>query len=103
MEIITEVNKYVDVAYLIAFMAVTYSAKGWVNSLFEYLTKTRIKKHHFAVFIIGTIVAIPFWLGAFGEEHNRMQLFMTYCIGTALHSHLISYVIGKFRNATPKP
>lgn len=102
MEIINEVNNYIDVSYLIAFMAITYSAKGWVNSLIEYLTKTRIKKHHFAVFIIGTVVAIPFWLELFSTGHDKMKLFMTYCIGTALHSHLISYVIGKFKKSTPK-
>lgn len=100
MEIIDEIDKYIDVYYLIAFMAVTYSAKDFVNAAVEYVIKKRIKKHHFAVFIIGTITALPFW---FGFDHDKMKLFMTYCIGTALHSHLISYVIAKFKAKTPKP
>ena len=100
MELITEIDKYIDTQYLIAFMAVTYTAKSWVNAAFEYIIKMRIKKHHFAVFVIGTLVALPFW---FGFQHDKMKLFLTYCIGTALHSHLISYVIGRCKKGTPKP
>ena len=99
MEIINQIEQYIDLYYLIAFMAVTYSAKGWVTSLIEYLTKRRMKKHHASVFIIGTLIALPFW---FGFNHDKFKLFMTYCIGTALHSHLIAYVLGKFRKATSK-
>lgn len=98
MEIISEIEKYIDVYYLVAFMAVTYSSKGWINAVIEYFTKIRFKKHHLAVFIIGSLVAIPFW---FGFGHDKMKIFMTYCIGTALHSHLISYVLSKFKKATP--
>lgn len=94
MEIINEIDKYIDVYYLIAFMSIAYTCKGWVNSIIEYVFKVRIKKHHAAVFLIGSLVAIPFWT-YFG--HDKMKLFLTYSIGTAIHSHLINYVLNKFK------
>lgn len=94
MELITEIDKYIDVSYLIVFMAIAYTTKGWVNSLIQYLLKTRIKKHHAAVFIIGSITALPFWLYF---DHDKMKLLITYAIGTAIHSHLINYILNKFK------
>lgn len=94
MDIITELDKYIDVYYLIAFMSLAYTTKGWVNSLLQYISKMRIKKHHLAVFIIGSLTALPFWLYF---EHDKMKLFLTYAIGTAIHSHLINYVLNKFK------
>lgn len=95
MELISEIDKYIDTYYLVVFMSLAYTCKGWVNSLLQYLFKIRIKKHHAAVFIIGTLAALPFWLYF---DHDKMKLLITYTLGTALHSHFINYILKKFKN-----
>ena len=84
------IGSYFVPAYLVVFMSTAYFAREWVHSAVQYFFGQKIKKHHLAVFIIGSIAAIPFWING---DYDRMKLLQTYTLGTAIHSHLFQFVI----------
>lgn len=92
-------QKYIDLYYLIVFMAVTYSMKNTVQAALQYFFKTRINKH-FAVFFIGSVVALPFWLYF---KHDTMILLVTYTVGTSIHDLIIRYLLDFVKRVLPKP
>jgi hypothetical protein len=49
------------------------------------LYKDKLTKN-IIIFIIGTLVALPFW---YVFDHDKMKLFVTFCVGTSIHDLLI--------------
>lgn len=85
------ITKYINIYYLIAFMAVTYSLKNTFHSALQWAFRHKVNKH-FAVFLIGFIVALPFWLYF---KHDKLVLLLTYAVGTSIHDLIIEYLIRK--------
>ena len=91
MEIIyEEIADYLDLSYLIAFMAIAYLFKGVLLELIILITKKNLYKDkltkNIIIFVIGTLVALPFW---YVFDHDKMKLFVTFCVGTSIHDLLI--------------
>lgn len=93
------ITKYIDLYYLIAFMAVTYSLKNTFHAGLQWLFRHKVNKH-FAVFLIGFLVALPFWLYF---KHDKLVLVITYAIGTSIHDLIIAYLIKKIKALNSKP
>lgn len=85
------ITKYIDVYYLLAFMGLTYAFKGGLELLILKIIRMRKMSGSVTTFIIGSLVAIPFWC-CFGND--KMNLFVTWCVGTAIHDLLIKHLIG---------
>jgi hypothetical protein len=89
-QIYQEIEKYLDINYLIAFMAIAYLFKGVLMELIILITKKDLYKNklikNFIIFVIGTLVALPFW---YTFDHDKMKLFVTFCVGTSIHDLLI--------------
>lgn len=86
-----EIEQYLDVPYIVVFMSITYLLKDFLHDTLIYITKKDLRdskpSKHLIVFFIGTIVAIPFW---FFFGHDKMILFVSYCVGTSLHSVVLN-------------
>jgi hypothetical protein len=89
-QIYQEIEKYLDINYLIAFMAIAYLFKGVLLELIILVTKKNLYKDkltkNIIIFVIGTLVALPFW---YTFDHDKMKLFVTFCVGTSIHDLLI--------------
>jgi len=100
MKELLELNKYIDVYYLVSFMLIASITKDTLHSAIVYVFNKRFKKQYLSVFIIGTIVAVPFWLNLFDTEPTKIQLFMTYCLGTVFHSHFFKQISNLIKKPT---
>jgi hypothetical protein len=89
-QIYQEIAQYLDINYLIAFMAIAYLFKGVLMELIILIIKKDLYKDkltkNIIIFIIGTLVALPFW---YVFDHDKMKLFVTFCVGTSIHDLLI--------------
>ena len=89
-QIYQEIAQYLDINYLIAFMAIAYLFKGVLMELIILIIKKDFYKDkltkNIIIFIIGTLVALPFW---YVFDHDKMKLFVTFCVGTSIHDLLI--------------
>jgi hypothetical protein len=89
-QIYQEIAQYLDINYLIAFMAVAYLFKGALLEIVILATKKNLYKDkltkNIIIFIIGTLMALPFW---YVFNHDKMKLFVTFCVGTSIHDLLI--------------
>jgi hypothetical protein len=96
MDILNDLNKLmelINLQYLIVFMLLSYGAKNMIAELLPKMNKTVI------VFIIGTVLALPFWVYF---KADKMQLLITYAIGTSLHELIIAWIIKKAKNLFSK-
>ena len=107
MEIIekiwAEINPYIDIAYLISFMSIAYFLKGFFLELIIYITKKNFRESkvvkNFIVFLIGSLTALFFILFF---EHDKMKLFVSFCVGTSLHDLLIKTLTTLYKAAINK-
>lgn len=97
IELGREALKYVHWVYLLVFMVTTYTLKEPVHAILNGFFP-KIESKVWAVFIIGFIMAIPFWM----QGDPKMQLFITYTLGTSLHDLIISYIIEGIKKLIPK-
>jgi hypothetical protein len=71
-------------------MAIAYLFKGVLMELIILIIKKDLYKDkltkNIIIFIIGTLVALPFW---YVFDHDKMKLFVTFCVGTSIHDLLI--------------
>jgi TctA family transporter len=88
-----EIIKYIDLPYLLAFMAIAYMLKSVIMEIIVFISKKDLYKSkltkNLIIFFIGTITALPFWYG-FG--HDKMMLFVTFCVGTSIHDLLVKTI-----------
>jgi hypothetical protein len=93
-EIYTELSTYIDLVYLVCFMSITYLTKDLMSDTIIYITKKDLSKDRLfkalTVLFIGTLVALPFW---FYFEHDKLKLFITYCVGTSFHEIIIKSLL----------
>lgn len=85
---IPSIAEYINFYFLISFILLTRFFKKPLHSLLVGLLKQKMSKH-WAVFIIGTLTALPFWLYF---KHEKMILFVSYCVGTTLYDLIIIYI-----------
>lgn len=89
-QIYNEIIKYLDIPYLLAFMAFGYMFKHLFLNIIVLITKKDLYKSkvvkNLIIFFIGTLIAIPFW---YGFKHDKMILFVTFCVGTSIHDLII--------------
>jgi len=97
-QIIIEIEKYLDIYYLIAFMALAYMFKGLILEIIISLSKVDLSKSKLAknliVFFIATLCAVPFYTFF---NHDKMKLFVTFCVGTSTHDLLIKTLNAAFK------
>ncbi len=102
-QIYQEIAQYLDINYLIAFMAIAYLFKGVLMELIILITKKDLYKNkltkNIIIFIIGTLVALPFW---YVFDHDKMKLFVTFCVGTSIHDLLIKTLETLYKIAIKK-
>jgi len=109
--------QYIALPYLIAFVFSAYAFKdplcALLNWAFFRKTPRVSPSMHWVVFIIGTLVALPFlfipsWrpdiLVKVPNEGDPvvynsygLRLFVTYCVGTVLHDLIIYRIIKLFK------
>jgi hypothetical protein len=83
-----QLKQYLDIPYLIVFIGISYSFKGSLPAWFKRNFGKKISKA-WAVFLIATIVAVPFW-AVF--KHNPVNLLMNWAIGCCLHQLFFKYI-----------
>lgn len=85
-----EIIKYIDLPYLLSFMAIAYMLKTILLDIVVFISKKDLYKSkltkNLIIFFIGTVTSLPFWYG-FG--HDKMMLFVTFCVGTSIHDLLV--------------
>ena len=89
---ITEIQKYINGPFLAVFVLLSYRLKGPLSETLK-INKTYI------VFIIATVVAIPFWVIF---KCDKLQLFITYAVGTSFHELIIGAIIKKLKGNSGK-
>ena len=74
-------------------MALAYMFKGLILEIVIKLSKVDLSKSKLAknliVFAIASLCAIPFYTFF---NHDRMKLFVTFCVGTSTHDLLIKTI-----------
>lgn len=80
---------HIDTAYMIFFMCIAYIGKNWLHGALQYITNRNLNKR-LIIFIIGTIVAIPFWFW-FGSD--KMKLLVTWSFGCAFHDYIVMAIV----------
>lgn len=93
-QLILSIQKYIDIYYLIVFMCITYTLKNTFHAFLQWVLRTEVNKH-FAVFVIGSLAAIPF---LFYFKHDPLILLLTYSVGTSIHDLIIQFLIKMVNN-----
>lgn len=88
-QLFLSIQKYIDIYYLIVFMCITYTLKNTFHQFLQWLFNTQVNKH-LAVFVIGSLAAIPF---LFYFKHDPLILLLTYSVGTSIHDLIIQFLI----------
>jgi amino acid transporter len=88
-QLIDTAKGHLLIVYFVSFMAIAYRYK---NPLYD-LMKKKVPKA-WVVFIIGTLVAVPYW---FWLKEDRMQLFFTFTFATSFFELLIKPIVKKFK------
>ena len=92
IDFLTDLQKYIDMKYMVVFMAFAYATKGaltdFLNSVFRIAHPKSFPKV-WVIFIIGTLTAVPYW---FFFGHDKMLLFQTFAIGSMVHDMIFKQI-----------
>lgn len=82
------ISGYISVPYMLIFMLLAYAIKHYFTELLQKLFGLNFKIV-FAVFILATIIAIPFLI--FTDE-GWMKIIVSYAVGTSLHELIFKWI-----------
>lgn len=86
-----EMIQYIDVAYLVAFVFLSYTITKAFGKLLQKITKFEWKTV-FTVLILATLIAIPFIIWT---DTSWIKILVTYAVGTTLYQTAFKYIGNK--------
>lgn len=86
--ILPEIQKYINVPYLLTFMLLSYMFKTYLKASLSRIFGNPVKTVNIVLVIAAVIAAPYFYIGQVGWE----KLLFTYALGTSLHELVFSWI-----------
>ncbi len=100
MDLYDELEKYIDLPFLITVICIGYALSGALANLIERVFHVTKDGKVYSVFLIATILAIPFKY-LFGVPN--LKLMVTYGVATSMYEVVVKQVIAIIGGLTVRP